>query len=248
MAPRAELRITLEGKVEQVEQALAAVQRATEALRRGELQSVAPALRLRDAPETSAALAALEKLAGREPELRELLDAFERARRALVEQLTRHAEALGLEGKGPIAAAEALAGETVLYRYRPSALLAALLLVALGFGLAVSWWVGLFGWVLTGAVALVAYRHLRAPRLVVTSGRIVMEREVIRVSEVRALRIVGVRELKHRGTRQHLEVFTLFHFTLEAQGLLTVQLGRVPTDFRHALCQLGFPVSFEGML
>lgn len=243
MASLAELRVRLEGALEVLEEATHTVEHAVAQLEQGRLDGVAAALKVRDAPETLHAKLAVEKLAEREPQLEPVVERFIVAKRALLEQVHAHAAELGLEGEAPVSAVETMTRDPVLYQGSERNLGAAAGLTFFGVVVAALGWGRPGAWLFVGVIAVgVAALLVRARKLVVTAGRIVIGAQVVDVPEVKRLLIRRCEFRTQKGGRRvHWELV----FERERWGESMIRLEYLPEGFRSALFQLGFPIESE---
>lgn len=248
MAELSELRTRLEGALDRVERMTDSLERAVSHANAGKTGGLTRVLEARRDEAMARALSAVEKLAASEPMLAPVLARFRRADEKVRAALLAQTATLGVYEGDPLELARLLERERPIYKGHAvgwrSVWLGGLLGLYGSLRLTLShhtsgegyayWWVPL----LALGVGLV-WRKL-GPKLVVTPGFVRIGKEVLRVADIRILRITHT--VKGFGrSRRHV-----YEFSAESpQGLSTtleLRPSSVPDDFVMALRTVGVEV------
>ena len=248
MAELSELRTRLEGALERVERMTDSLERAVRHANAGKTAGLTRVLEARGDDAMARALASVEKLAAHEPALTAALQRFHRAEERVRAALLAQTATLGVYEGHPLELARLLEREQPLYRGRAVgwrevgffSLVGVYGSLRLSFGRygdghGYSYW-----WVPFVALAVGLLVRLRGPRLVVTPGFVRLGKEVLRVADVKVLRIA--RTVRGFGRSRRY----VYEFTAESpRGVprqLLLRASAVPDGFLEALMRAGIEV------
>lgn len=251
MAELSELRTRLEGSLERVERMTESLERAVAHASSGKTAGLTRVLEARADDAMTRALTAVEKLAATEPVLAPVLERFRRAEERVRAALLAQTATLGVYEGDSLELARLLKRERPLYSGHAVGwgevvllvLFAAFVSLRLSFlrhgaeGVYTLWWVPLVA--VAGGVAW----RLRGPKLVVTPGFVRLGAEVLRVADVKRLRITRVAEGFGRN-RRHVYEFSAESPTGRSRGL-ELRAATVPDGFVQALMHAGIDVRRE---
>lgn len=248
-----ELRTRLEGSLERVERMTDSLERAAARVAAGQTGGVSRLLLVREEAAMNDALASVEKMASREAELQPWLERFSRAEAQLRSALLKRTAEIGVYEGQSLELARLLERETVLYRGSVFAWRQVAFLIALAsfivfrltyrpHGYVNTFWV----WLVPVMVASsgILWR-IFGPRLVVTPGFVRIGKEVLRVVDVKTLRIT--RKMEGRGrSRARVHIFA----AESPSGMvrhLDQRVSVLPDAFIEALVQVGIEVRRESI-
>jgi hypothetical protein len=246
-----ELRTRLEGSLERVERMTDSLDRAATRVAVGKTGGISRLLVVREESAMTQALESVERLASREAELQPWLERFQRAEERLKSALLSQTAVLGVYQGQSLELARLLEREQVLYRGHAVAWREVGMFVFVAFAISLRfsfprhstggtyslWWVPLL--VAVGG----ALWRMRGPKLVVTPGFVRLGKEVLRVVDVKTLRITRTVEGRGRNKRT-VHLFSAVSPSGMERGL-DLRASVVPDAFVEALVQVGIEVRRE---